>query len=154
MGRDTRPGCPKPLSSLALNMSRVGASRTSLGNLCQCLPSLTVKNFFLSSMVRAWSGAAEEMMQTASSALQQLCMGGLPGLILGCLLGDTSLFLPCFSQRVGDTSQPFPSSFQTSTVPRGGLSLPGPGRDSLGQLRGRGEGAPPALPCAHLYPAM
>ena len=34
-------------SSLALNASRKGASTTSLGNLFQCLTTLTVNNFFL-----------------------------------------------------------------------------------------------------------
>ena len=34
-------------SNLAWNVSRDGASTTSLGNLCQCLTTLTVKNFFL-----------------------------------------------------------------------------------------------------------
>ena len=34
-------------SSLTLDVSRDGASTTSLGNLCQCLTTLTVKNIFL-----------------------------------------------------------------------------------------------------------
>ncbi|KAK4818202.1 hypothetical protein QYF61_008586 [Mycteria americana] len=36
-------------SNLTLNVSRDGASTTSLGNLFQCLPTLIVKNFFLKS---------------------------------------------------------------------------------------------------------
>jgi len=38
------------LSSLALNASREGASTTSLGNLFQCLTTLTVKNFLIFSL--------------------------------------------------------------------------------------------------------
>ena len=34
-------------SSLTLSISKDGASTASLGNLCQCLTTLTVKNFFL-----------------------------------------------------------------------------------------------------------
>jgi len=34
-------------SNLALNTAREGAATASLGNLCQCLNTLTVKNFFL-----------------------------------------------------------------------------------------------------------
>jgi len=34
-------------SNPALNVSRDGASTTSLGNLCHCLTIFTVKNFFL-----------------------------------------------------------------------------------------------------------
>ena len=53
MGRDvshqTMP--PKALSSLALNTARNGAFTTSLGNLCQGLTILTVKNFFLISIL-------------------------------------------------------------------------------------------------------
>jgi len=40
---------PKALSRLALNVSRGGASTTSLGNLFQCLTTLTVEDFFLMS---------------------------------------------------------------------------------------------------------
>ena len=36
-------------SNLALNTSREGTSTMSLGNLCQCLTTLTGKNFFLRS---------------------------------------------------------------------------------------------------------
>ena len=45
----TRPGCSKHPSNLALNTSRQGASTASLGNLFQCLTTLPVKNFFLTS---------------------------------------------------------------------------------------------------------
>ena len=38
---------PRATSSLALNASRDGASTPSLGNLFQCVITLTVKNFFL-----------------------------------------------------------------------------------------------------------
>jgi len=43
------PGCLKPpgCSSLALNASKEGACTTSLGNLFQCLTTLTIENFFL-----------------------------------------------------------------------------------------------------------
>jgi len=41
----TRPGCPEPRP--ALNVSRDGASTTSLGNLFQCVTTLCVKNFLL-----------------------------------------------------------------------------------------------------------
>ncbi|KAK4827886.1 hypothetical protein QYF61_022309, partial [Mycteria americana] len=34
-------------SNLTLNVSRDGASTTSLGNLCQCFTTLSIKNFFL-----------------------------------------------------------------------------------------------------------
>jgi len=37
----------KAPSSLALNTAREGAATASLGNLCQCLTTLVVKNFFL-----------------------------------------------------------------------------------------------------------
>jgi len=37
----------RALSNLALNVSRDGASTTSLGNLSQCFSTLIVKNFFL-----------------------------------------------------------------------------------------------------------
>ncbi|CAN0052273.1 unnamed protein product [Bubo scandiacus] len=37
----------KALSNLALNTAREGAATASLGNLCQCLTTVTVKNFFL-----------------------------------------------------------------------------------------------------------
>ena len=36
----------RALTSPTLNVSRDGASTTSLGNLCQCLTTLTVKTFF------------------------------------------------------------------------------------------------------------
>ena len=51
MGRDTshQPRLPKAPSSLALSTSRDGASTASLGSLCQCLTTLTVKNFLLTS---------------------------------------------------------------------------------------------------------
>lgn len=38
---------PKALSNLVLKTSRDGAPRASLSNLCQCLPTPTVKIFFL-----------------------------------------------------------------------------------------------------------
>jgi len=41
----------RALSSLTLNVSRDGASTTSLGNLGQCLTTLSVKNFSLLSSV-------------------------------------------------------------------------------------------------------
>ena len=40
---------PRATSSLALNASRYGASTASLGNLFQCVITLWVKNFFLTS---------------------------------------------------------------------------------------------------------
>jgi len=40
---------PRASSSLALKVSRDGASTTSLGNLCQCITTLTVKDFFFTS---------------------------------------------------------------------------------------------------------
>jgi len=48
MGRDTfyQNRLLKAPSSLALNTSREGTSTASLGNLCQCLTTLIVKNFF------------------------------------------------------------------------------------------------------------
>ena len=51
VGRDTshQTRLLKAPSSLALNASRKGAFTTSLGNLFQCLTTLTVKNFFLTS---------------------------------------------------------------------------------------------------------
>ena len=45
----TRPGYSKHPSNLALNTSSDGASTTSLGNLFQCLTTLPVQNFFLTS---------------------------------------------------------------------------------------------------------
>jgi len=39
-------------SSLALNTSREGAATTFLGNLCQCLTTVIVKNFFLISNLK------------------------------------------------------------------------------------------------------
>jgi len=57
-----RPSCPTPLqwtgtptwdqvlrapSSLILSVSRDGASTTNLGNLCQCLTTCIIKNYFL-----------------------------------------------------------------------------------------------------------
>ena len=53
MGRDTfhQTTLLKALSSLALNTAREGAVTASLGNLCQCLTTLMVKNFFLISNV-------------------------------------------------------------------------------------------------------
>jgi len=49
MGRDTFPQTRllKAPSNLALNRAREGAATASLGNLCQGLTTLTVKNFFL-----------------------------------------------------------------------------------------------------------
>jgi len=45
----SRPGCSKPRPpNLTLNTSREGTS-TALGNLCQCLTTLIVKNVFLTS---------------------------------------------------------------------------------------------------------
>ena len=41
----TRPGCSELHPTL--NTSREGAATASLGNLCQCFTTLTVKNFFL-----------------------------------------------------------------------------------------------------------
>ena len=43
----------RALSSLTLDVSRGGASTTSLGNLCQCLTTLTVKNLVLISNILA-----------------------------------------------------------------------------------------------------
>jgi len=50
MGSDTihQTRLLKATSNLALNSAREGAATTSLGNMCQCLTTLTVKNFFLS----------------------------------------------------------------------------------------------------------
>lgn len=45
----TRPRCPGPWSNLVLNTSRDGASTISLGHLFQCLTTLWVKNFLLTS---------------------------------------------------------------------------------------------------------
>jgi len=49
MGRDTshQTRLLKAPSNLALNTAREGAATASLGNLCQGLTTLTVKNFFL-----------------------------------------------------------------------------------------------------------
>jgi len=43
----TRTRLLKATSNLALNTAREGAPTASLGNLCQCLTTLIVKNFFL-----------------------------------------------------------------------------------------------------------
>ena len=42
-----QPRLPRATSSLALNACRDGASTASLGNLCQCITTLWVKNFLL-----------------------------------------------------------------------------------------------------------
>jgi len=49
MGRDTfhQTRLLRAPSYLALNTAREGASTASLGNLCQCLTTLRVKNLFL-----------------------------------------------------------------------------------------------------------
>jgi len=49
MGRDTfhQTRLLRASSSLALNTAREGAATVSLGNLFQCLATLTEKNFFL-----------------------------------------------------------------------------------------------------------
>ena len=49
MGRDTfqQTKLLKAPPNLALNTSREGESTASLGNLCQCLTTIMVKNFFL-----------------------------------------------------------------------------------------------------------
>ena len=49
MGRDTfhQTRLLKALSSLGLNTAREGADRASRGNLCQCLTTFIVYNFFL-----------------------------------------------------------------------------------------------------------
>ena len=51
MNRDIHSsiGMLRAQSSLALNVAKDGASTTSLGNLFQCLFSLTIKIFFLTS---------------------------------------------------------------------------------------------------------
>jgi len=51
MGRDTfhYTRLLEAPSNLALNTAREGAATASLGNLCQCLTTLRVKNFFLMS---------------------------------------------------------------------------------------------------------
>jgi len=54
-------------SSLTLNISRDGASTTSLGNLFQCLTTLTVKNFFLTS-----SPSTNKSVTILCSAVQYL----------------------------------------------------------------------------------
>ena len=48
-------------SSLALNASREGTSTTSLGNLFQCLTTLTVKNFFLISSLNLPSSSLKPL---------------------------------------------------------------------------------------------
>jgi len=48
----TRAGCSKAPFNLPLNTSRERASTASLGNLFQCLTTLTVKNFFLISSLK------------------------------------------------------------------------------------------------------
>ena len=45
----------RALSNLTLNVSRDGASTSSLGNLCQRFTTLTVKNFFLTSSLNLLS---------------------------------------------------------------------------------------------------
>ena len=49
MNRDTysQIRLPRAPSSLALTVSRNGASTTSLGNLFQCLTTLTIEDFFV-----------------------------------------------------------------------------------------------------------
>jgi len=53
MSRDIfhQPRLLRAPSNLALSVSRVGASTTSLGNLCQCFTTLVVKKFFLISIL-------------------------------------------------------------------------------------------------------
>ena len=53
-------------SSLTLSVSRNGASTTSLGNLCQCLTTLTVKNFYLISNLNLPSLSLEPFLLVLS----------------------------------------------------------------------------------------
>jgi len=71
-------------SSLTLDVSRNGASTTSLGNLCQCLTTLIVKIFFLSlsETLRQYTVEMRELFRCESLAREglELCsyLAGLP----------------------------------------------------------------------------
>jgi len=54
----------RALSSLTLNVSRDRASTTSLGHLCQCLTTLTVKNFLLIFKDSASTGYSQESLSS------------------------------------------------------------------------------------------
>jgi len=60
------------------NVSRDGASPTSLGNLCQGLTTLSVKNFFLSSEAEEVPSEHEEELlpSEGDGALAQVAQGG------------------------------------------------------------------------------
>ena len=59
-------------SSLALSASREGASPASLGNLCQCLTTLTVKNFFLISCLNLTSSSLKPFPLLADGLVYSL----------------------------------------------------------------------------------
>ena len=63
MSRDTfhQTGLLRAPPSLALNTARQGAATASLGNLCQGLTTLTVKNFFLTSNLNLPSFSLEPL---------------------------------------------------------------------------------------------
>jgi len=57
-----------------LSVSRDGASNTSLGNLCQCLTALTVKNFFPTSFFLESSKVVQQLRTPKASALPTLML--------------------------------------------------------------------------------
>lgn len=77
----------------------------------------------------------EEMMQIYNAALDgDFSVKPTWADFWGASLGTSPSSCPAAPSGLETLSNPFfPSSFQISTVPSGGLSLPGPGRDSLGQ---------------------
>jgi len=77
VSRDTYSwsGCSEPSSSLTLDVSRDGASTTSLGNLCQCLTTITAKNLFLISKLNLTSISLKPLPLVIS---QQTLLESLP----------------------------------------------------------------------------
>ncbi|KAK4827187.1 hypothetical protein QYF61_015149, partial [Mycteria americana] len=94
-------------SNLTLNVSRDGASTTSLGNLFQCLTTLTVKNFFLKSSLNLPSLSLKPLLLVLSPQ-------ALLKILEGCYKVSPKLSLlqaeqPQLSQPVliGQVLQPF-----------------------------------------------
>ena len=61
-------------SSLALKVSRDGTSTTCLGNLCQCFPTLTAKNFFLISSLNLPSFSLKALTLVLSQQALLKCL--------------------------------------------------------------------------------